>query len=199
MGGMEKQLLNIADELTNFGHDVFIISLDQNHPKPFFEFNSKIKFIYLNLGNSADPASNLVRLKRQIATYKAIKTNNISTTICFMTGAFWFAVIPAKIANSRVILAERNGPSIYTRTSAYKMRRIYFLSMVLSNNITVQFPSYICEYPKYLRKRMRAIPNYITEFGKIMNQKSTMIKVSKSIPRFFHKSILYFYYIPKYF
>jgi hypothetical protein len=40
---------------------------------------------------------------------------------------------------------------------------------------------------------------YITEFGKIMNQKSTMIKISKSIPRFFHKSILYFYYIPKYF
>lgn len=40
---------------------------------------------------------------------------------------------------------------------------------------------------------------YITEYGKMMSEKSLLIKISKSIPKFFHKTILYFHFIPKYF
>lgn len=163
MGGMEKQILDIANGLINLKFEVLIISIDGSGTAPFFDYNSNIKFISLNIGDSTKKASLYHRVLRQIRTYVILKSWKIEIAIAFMIGSFWYSVLPAKLARVPIVLAERNGPSIYELTSAKKYKKFIFLSMVFSSFIVVQFDSFKNGYPNYLREKIRVIPNRITK------------------------------------
>lgn len=164
MGGMERQLLSIASGLLDCGHTVTIISLDKSAVRPFFNSDPRIEFIGLSIGVSTSRASFRERFQRQKKVFKIFKSLRIDVAITFMTGSFWFSILPAKLLSIPVVLAERNGPSIYTRTKIRRMKQIIFASMALASAITVQFESFRQSYPFYLRKRIIAIPNKIPEF-----------------------------------
>lgn len=170
MGGMERQLLSIASGLLDRGHNVAIISLDQNAAKPFFESDPRIEFVGLSIGDSTIRASFTERFQRQKKVFKIFKHLKIDVAITFMTGSFWFSILPARALGIPVILAERNGPSIYTRTKVRRMRQAIFASMALASAITIQFESYRQSYPIYLRKRIVTIPNKIPNFVVINRQ-----------------------------
>jgi glycosyltransferase involved in cell wall biosynthesis len=161
MGGMERQIISIADGLIKKGHSVTLISLDSSEPNYFYTQNINMKSIPLDMGDPTKKAGWVTRYRRQFRVYRTLKDEGFTTLICFMTGAYWFSVLPARIARVRIILAERNGPSIYWRTRAKKYRWIIFSSMVLSKFITVQFPSYVNSYPTFLRKKIRVVPNVV--------------------------------------
>lgn len=206
MGGMERQITNIADGLIKNGHSVTIISLDTGAPDFFYDHNSRIKTIFLGIGDPTLRVDWTTRARRQIRVYRILKQEEITTIICFMTGAFWFSALPAKIARIKVILAERNGPSIYWRTRARRYRWIIFASMVFSNVITVQFPRYVKSYPRMLRRKIQVIPNVVPIFpntfradddtirftfaGRFSNQKQ-VCELVKAFIRFSQGSDLY--------
>jgi GalNAc-alpha-(1->4)-GalNAc-alpha-(1->3)-diNAcBac-PP-undecaprenol alpha-1,4-N-acetyl-D-galactosaminyltransferase len=164
LGGMEKQILSIADGLISRGHSVTIISLDQEIPVPFFETNPQIRFIPIAEGNAAHTASLKVRFRRQRKVIDILKKENASIALTFMTGSYWYSVVPSKICNIPVVLAERNSPAIYRHIRAGKQKHAIFLSMIFSSLITVQFESYKRGYPKYLRRKMVSIPNQIPRY-----------------------------------
>ena len=164
MGGMERQLLSIASGLLDRGHNITIISLDESAAKPFFESDPRIEFIGLSIGDSTIKATFTERYQRQKKVFNLFKHLKIDVAITFMTGSFWFSILPAKVLGIPVVLAERNGPSIYTRTKVRRMKQIIFASMILASAITVQFESYRRSYPFYLRNRIVAIPNKIPNF-----------------------------------
>jgi glycosyltransferase involved in cell wall biosynthesis len=164
MGGMERQLLSIASGLLDRGHNITIISLDESAARPFFESDPRIEFIGLSIGDSTIKATFTERYQRQKKVFNIFKHLKIDVAITFMTGSFWFSILPAKILGIPVVLAERNGPSIYTRTKVRRMKEIIFASMVLASAITVQFDSYRRSYPFYLRNRIVTIPNKIPNF-----------------------------------
>jgi glycosyltransferase involved in cell wall biosynthesis len=170
MGGMERQLLSIASGLLDHGHNVTIISLDVSAARPFFDSDPRIEFIGLSIGDSTVKASFTERFQRQKKVFKIFRHLKIDAAITFMTGSFWFSILPAKALGIPVVLAERNGPSIYTRTKVRRMKQIIFASMILASAITVQFESYRKSYPFYLRKRIVAIPNKIPSFV-VVNRK----------------------------
>lgn len=164
MGGMERQLLSIATGLLDRGHKVTIISLDEGSARPFFESDARLQFIGLSIGDSALKASFVERFQRQRKVYCLFRDLDIELALSFMTGSYWFSVLPARFVGIPIILAERNGPSIYSRTRVRRLKPIIFLSMLLASAITIQFESYRNSYPFYLRKRMFAIPNKIPSF-----------------------------------
>jgi GalNAc-alpha-(1->4)-GalNAc-alpha-(1->3)-diNAcBac-PP-undecaprenol alpha-1,4-N-acetyl-D-galactosaminyltransferase len=166
MGGMERQLLSIASGFINEGHDVTIISLDSDKGKPFFEADPRLVFIGLSIGNSSTKASLQERFLRQKKVFQLLGHLESDIAIAFMTGSFWFSAIPAKLQKIPIILAERNGPSIYTKTRIRRFRFLVFATMVLADVITVQFDSYKKRYPFFLRRRIVAIPNKIPIFPK---------------------------------
>lgn len=161
MGGMERQLLSIAAGLLDRGHEVTIISLDESAARPFFDSDSRLKFVGLSIGDSAIKATFTERFQRQMKVYRLFRELKIEIALSFMTGSYWFSVLPARMAGMAIILAERNGPSIYSRTRVRHFKSIIFASMLLASAITVQFESYRNSYPFYLRKRIVAIPNKI--------------------------------------
>jgi glycosyltransferase involved in cell wall biosynthesis len=161
MGGMERQLLSIATGLLDRGHEVTIISLDESAARPFFDSDPRLQFVGLSIGDSATKATFTERYQRQMKVYRLFKDLKIEIALSFMTGSYWFSVLPARMAGMPIILAERNGPSIYSRTRVRRFRSIIFASMLLASAITVQFESYRNSYPFFLRKRIIAIPNKI--------------------------------------
>ena len=161
MGGMERQLLSIATGLLDRGHEVTIISLDESAARPFFDSDPRLQFVGLSIGYSATKATFTERYQRQIKVYRLFKDLKIEIALSFMTGSYWFSVLPARMAGMPIILAERNGPSIYSRTRVRRFKSIIFASMLFASAITVQFESYRNSYPFYLRKRIIAITNKI--------------------------------------
>ena len=164
MGGMERQLLSIASGLLDRGHHVTIISLDESAARPFFESDPRIEFIGLSIGDSSIRATFEERYQRQKKVFHIFRSLKIDVAITFMTGSFWFSILPAKLLGIPLVLAERNGPSIYTKTKISRKKQIIFASMGLASAITVQFDSYRKGYPFYLQKRIVAIPNKIPRF-----------------------------------
>jgi glycosyltransferase involved in cell wall biosynthesis len=165
MGGMERQLLSIAAGFIERGNNVTVVSLDDNAAEPFFESNPKIRFIGLSIGESSIKATFKERVLRQAKVFRLFGELKTDVAITFMTGSFWFSVLPAKLRRTPVVLAERNGPSIYIRTRVRRIRHLIFVSMGLASAITVQFESYRNGYPFFLRRKIFVIPNKIPTFG----------------------------------
>jgi glycosyltransferase involved in cell wall biosynthesis len=165
MGGMERQLLNIATGLVRRNHEVTVVSLDNASVNPFFDHDARIRFVSLNQGDSEVKASWQNRITRQLKVYKILGSTQTELAICFMTGSFWYSLLPAKLRRVPIILAERNGPSIYTRTRVRKYRHLIYITMFFATRITVQFENYKSAYPCYLRKKIIVIPNQIPTFS----------------------------------
>jgi glycosyltransferase involved in cell wall biosynthesis len=167
MGGMERQLLSIATGLLDRGHSVTVVSLDFAPTKPFFESDPRIAYEVISIGDSEVKATFQERFQRQKLVFQLLNGLEIDVVVAFMTGSFWFTAIPAKLRRIPIILAERNGPSIYRRTRVKRSMHVIFASMLLANKITIQFESYKKNYPFYLRKKIVSIPNRIPVFGEI--------------------------------
>lgn len=172
MGGMERQLLSIASGLLDRGHEVTIISLDQNAAMPFFESNPMIDFIGLAIGDGANKATYRNRILRQKKVYTLFRNLEIDLAICFMTGSFWFSALPARVHGIPIVLAERNGPSIYKKTKVRRFRFFIYMSMLFASAITVQFEDYRWSYPFFLRRKIVAIPNKIPNLNQTRRKRT---------------------------
>lgn len=165
MGGMERQILSIANSLVEEKHNVTIVSLDQAIPDLFFDANSEIQFFPISEENASQNADMVERIKRQKKVFRLLKDKQIDVAITFMTGAYWYSAIPIRLRRIPLILAERNSPAIYDHIRVGRMRHLIFVSMILASKITVQFESYRDRYPFYLRRRIIQIPNQVPEFN----------------------------------
>ena len=164
LGGMEKQILSIADGLIKRGHSVTIVSLDRDIPVPFFNVNPHIRFIPISEGIAAQPATFKIRLRRQFKVLELLKREDISVSLTFMTGSYWYSIIPSLLCRIPVVLAERNSPAIYSHIQVGKRKRLIFLTMIFSSVITIQFESFRAGYPKFLSRKIVCIPNQIPSF-----------------------------------
>ncbi len=161
LGGMEKQVLSIADSLIRSGNEVHVVSLDTVQPVPFYSMKRDIKFHAVGVGDANQRTTFRNRINRQRNTLQALIRIKPDVGIAFMTGSLYYSRIPMWIIRKSLLLAERNSPALYTLTSAKKRRLIYFLSMLLTKQIIVQFPRYKYGYPKFLHNRIVAIPNRV--------------------------------------
>jgi len=163
LGGLEKQILSIAEGLANLNHQVFIVSLDSGDVKPFYEHNEhpNIQWIGLGIGDPASPATFQQKLRRQISLFQLIRKLKPDIAISFMIGAFIYSRCPTFVLRVPLILAERNSPDIYSLTSAKRWRYLYFLLMVFATRVTIQFSEYSLKYPRFLQKKLISIPNSI--------------------------------------
>ncbi len=176
MGGLERQIIKIAETLADSSYSVFILTLDTGEVQTFYQFkNENIQIIPINHGNPDTKASFRCRLNRQRLIYKELKSINPDIGISFMFGGYLMSILSMRILRRPLILAERNSPEMYRLTSARKYRLLIFALMLLSSKITVQFESYKNKYPMYLRNRIRVIPNAIAKVN--LSRKSNSTKV----------------------
>jgi GalNAc-alpha-(1->4)-GalNAc-alpha-(1->3)-diNAcBac-PP-undecaprenol alpha-1,4-N-acetyl-D-galactosaminyltransferase len=192
MGGLERQILEIAKILVDAGFAVTIITLDQGDIKTFFQDPLQgINFISLDEGDPDIPSNMTTRIRRQLKMYHLIKKLKPDLGIAFMYGGYVMSRVPMLLCNSPVILAERNSPAMYSLTRISRFRHFLYISMILANRITVQFNSYVTKYPWYLRKKIVVIPNTIHDVGLVVHKNEKNLKFvyagrfsfQKQIPR----------------
>ena len=66
-------------------------------------------------------------------------------------------ILASVLTKIKIICSERNSLRFYDFTRA--RRRLPFYSLWFADKITVQFPSYIADYPKLFRRKIVVVPN----------------------------------------
>jgi len=182
LGGLERQILDISENLSSRNHKVMVISLDSGELDSFYGIPRESKVVWQGLGiGSPNRKANLKeKIKRQIKLIKIIRDFDPDISVSFMIGAFIYSRLPHFVCRKTLILSERNSPDIYRLTSANKYRYVYFVLMLFANRITVQFDSYRLKYPSFLRYKIITIPNSI-----VLNANAG-VHLKNEIPQFIY-------------
>lgn len=177
MGGLERQIIEIGKIFSGSGYSVFVVTLDVGDVTLFYQdLPEKIVFIPLNVGSPDEPASFLVKLKRQRRILETLRVIEPDIGIAFMFGGFLMSRLGMFVIKKPLILAERNSPKMYLLTRIARFRYLLFLSMSLASRITVQFDSYISMYPWFLRSKIQTIPNTILDIGALVSTRNKNVR-----------------------
>ncbi len=159
-GGIEKNIVLLANFFSNKSK-VILITLDNDHANSFFKLNKNV--IWLKVGNS-NPHEKISFVQRvfQILEIRKILSNQENLTlVCFHHGIlirFYLATLGLK---KRIICSERNSLSFYKHIKANRFSLNFFL-LAFVNQITVQFKSYIKQYPLWIRPKIIEISNPVS-------------------------------------
>lgn len=158
-GGLEKQASFIMNEMVRRGHEVHLLTWDEKDAVSFYPLSRSIQWTKMGIGDYHKKAGLLVRLRRLRFIRKFVQNENPDVAIGFQYGAFLTTKTACLGLQLPLIQAERNSVSLMNHTSTGKKKTRIFQSMRLANRITVQFSSYIVDYPSYLRSKIEVIPN----------------------------------------
>jgi len=176
MGGLERQIIEIAKVFQRNNFNVTIVTLDGEDIELLYDDHNTIKVVPIGIGNPDSKSNWITRLNRQVKMIKVLKSLKPDAGIAFMFGGFVMSRIAMFICRKPLILAERNSPIMYSLTRISRIRHLLFLSYIFSRRITVQFDSYVKKYPWYLRRKIVSIPNTIYDIGLLKNKPSSKIR-----------------------
>ena len=161
VGGVERQLGNIAIRLEESGHQVMILSSDAHKPDVFYSLLSKFPLRHYGRFSKNPHSKNRERFYRQRAIHGITREEKPDLIIGFMLSGYLVALPSAKSLGVPILLAERNSPDVYNLTRARKFKFLYFQLMRFTSGITVQLNCYVKKYPTYLQKKIKVIYNEI--------------------------------------
>ena len=160
-GGLERQLVRVASQLNYVGFKVLILSYDNDPAVSFYNIPESVEWI--KCGNGLIPhasANLLLRLKQIYNLRKILIKNSITHLITFHHGLFPRSYIASLFLPIIKIVSERNSLQNYNYIKLKKFN-LGFLSLFLADNITVQLNAYINDYPKYIRSKIKVVPNLL--------------------------------------
>ena len=156
-GGAERVIADVSSGLAEKGHEVSLLSFDPMGGQSFYPLNPKIRRLCLGIGSPLKKATFLETCARTFALRRTVKKERPDVVVAFMHSMF----IPMAFAligtGTPVVGSEHIVPQ------HYKSRRLEFLllmaSALLMKRITALSESVKAMYPKFLQKRMVAMPN----------------------------------------
>ena len=162
-GGVERQIIALANELSRRDHSVALFTSDEDSAVAFYPLVSDVCWYRLGMGNPLHKASWPLRLKRMKKVRRILKEFRPEVVVAFQPGTFIGLRFYGLGLGIPMIASLRNAASIFDFTRAgQKKNRIYQL-LRMADRITVQFPSYVDALPPFLRRRARVIPNAIEQ------------------------------------
>jgi GalNAc-alpha-(1->4)-GalNAc-alpha-(1->3)-diNAcBac-PP-undecaprenol alpha-1,4-N-acetyl-D-galactosaminyltransferase len=153
-GGAERMICQLASDLGVRGYSVFLFSWDQQDTVCFYPLDASVQWIRLGFKGGW-----LDKIRRTRDLYRHLKNDYIKILIGFVMSADKTVYAAAKLAGSKLVVAERNSPSMYWFRHKAVERWITFGLLHLADRITVQMQSFTTGYPVHLRQRIETIPN----------------------------------------
>ena len=184
-GGVERMACAMMEEMHNRGHEVTLLTWDNESASAFYDMNSSIRWFRLDLGNHQMKASFFTRLKRAIKIRKILKLSNPDVILAFQQGIFFSIRIYSIGLGIPIIAAERNAPSRFDHLKAGRYKKILFQSFRLASAITIQIENYRNHYPDYLHNKIVSIPNPVYPAKNIPSEieKDIDVKILLSVGR----------------
>ncbi len=138
-----------------------ILSYDNNPANSFYEIPKNIEWIRCGDGLIPHKKANIFKRIKQIYNLrKLLKERGVTHLISFHHGIYPRSFLATLFLDIKNIVSERNSLSNYKYIKLNKFN-FGFLSLFLADIITVQLKSYINDYPKLLRKRIKVVPNLL--------------------------------------
>lgn len=159
VGGVERMLTNLANNLAQNGYDVLIITWDVLDAPSFYKLDNRIKWEKVGIGNLQNKISYTQKFKRIKMLRNILVKYKLTHCLCFQLGTYNSIVISSLFTSTKVIALERNSLQRFSYTNSESFFINYFF-MLFANRIVVQFHSYINDYPKFLSKKIISIPNF---------------------------------------
>ena len=166
VGGVEKQVLELARQMQLRGHSITLVSLDSPEATTFYSFPKGIGWIKLGIGNPDEKASFNLRILRVLTIRRIIKEIDIDTVVGFQIGSFALVRLAAMGTGVRSVAAERNAPTLFDFIQNGWIKRIISFSILsLASVVSVQLGENKELYPRWLRSRITVNPNPILPVG----------------------------------
>lgn len=153
-GGAERIICALANALLGRDFTVHLISWDDKSAHTFYPLSQGV--IWHRLGFREGIVD---KVRRSCALTRILRDNGVRTLIGFVMTNDKTVYTAVKLAGVRLIVAERNAPSMYYLRYGRFQRWLSFALLHLADRITVQFPEFVTGYPLSLRDRIEVIPN----------------------------------------
>lgn len=161
-GGLEKNIILLANHLSEHGYGVRLVTFDLNNANSFYTINDKVQWHKVGIGKPHAQISliNRIKLIQNIRNIiRGLKSShNKPIIICFHHGILFRFFAAALFTGSKIICSERNSLSLYKYISKKKWNLNFFL-LTFVKKIIVQFPSYQQNYPFWMKRRILSIHN----------------------------------------
>ena len=156
--------LDLARGLSERGHEVTVLSLDNESATSFFDWPSRVVWKRIGIGNPNLKATFFIRSKRLWEIRQVVREIQPDIVIGFQVGSFALLRLSTLGLGIRSIAAERNSPDLFKYIKRGRFKRFGSSLILLSaTTIAIQFENYRLLYPKVLKNRMRVTPNWVKE------------------------------------
>ena len=181
-GGLERNIIRLANYLVDKGVSVRVVTFDKPHAKPFFALDERVDFKCLGETSPHAPIGFFARLRLIRKIHRALLSPpSSSAVVCFHHGILFRYYFPAKIAGAKIICSERNSLDIYDHIKARKWG-VNFLMMFLVDKITVQLPRYAEDYPSLIRKKISVVANPVhPQNQNLMNREKIILSAGRLV------------------
>jgi glycosyltransferase involved in cell wall biosynthesis len=157
-GGLERNIALLANHLVEQGHDVHLLTFDRADARSFYPLDPRVTWHRVGRTTPHAAIGFGARLKLIAAMRSVISHHRGSIVICFHHGILFRFIAAAVGSGATLVCSERNSLRLYEHIRQSKWS-FNFVLLALTRRITVQFASYVADYPVWLRRRIRVIPN----------------------------------------
>lgn len=157
-GGLEKNYILLANYLARRGERVSLITFDLPGSTSFYEIEPGIQWYQVARTPPHSAISFWQRLKMVYRIRRALINAGRPVVVCFHHGVLLRLVAGSLGLRLPLVCSERNSLTLYEHIRQTKWS-VGFLMLNFTNRITVQFPSYVRDYPWWLRARIHVVPN----------------------------------------
>ena len=158
-GGIQKNITRLANAMVERGYRVTIVTFDQSDATPFYPTDSRI--VWSKVGETRPHGRitfrqrlRLIRRCREVIA----KAGDRPIVVCFHHGILIRFLVATVMLKASVLCSERNSLTHYNFIKLNKWN-LNFLALFLVKRVIVQFPSYLADYPRLVRRRITVIPN----------------------------------------
>lgn len=157
-GGAERRIVDLVNHLSEFDNEfkVFLLTWDRDREDSFYKISKNVKWLKLPYKKGLTN-----KFMRVLSIYSILKKNNINNFIGFVMSGYKTIFLSCYLAKVKIIVAERNSPSMYKLNFNILSRFLIFLNLFFASKIVIQLEEYTKDYPFFLRKKIKIIENFI--------------------------------------
>jgi glycosyltransferase involved in cell wall biosynthesis len=157
-GGLEKNIVLLANHLAARGDRVCLITFDQPGARAFYDIAPSITWHQVARTPPHTGIGFWQRLQMIGRIRSALRTAGRPIVVCFHHGVLLRLFAGTLGMRLPLVCSERNSLTLYDHIRQSKWS-IGFLMLNATRRITVQFESYVRDYPRWLRSRISVVPN----------------------------------------
>lgn len=164
-GGLERNIIRLANNLARSGRNVELITFDFSNATSFYEIDKAVHWHKVAISVPHGPINFFDRIKLILKIRQILKNSNARLVICFHHGILFRFMMAAFFTKTKIVASERNSLELYKYIKLSKWNA-NFLLMYFVKKITVQFESYVSDYPRPMQKHIVHIPNAVFPVSK---------------------------------